>query len=199
MDWKKSQLPLLPGYILFIDGGLKHREDLDLTNSTWESLGDGDSARAHGINQELDYCYKPEKDSSDFALSLKHLKSRLTKENEVHLFGLWGGRADHQLAIFGEANHYLENLDQENVKIQFHLYDVEGKRRASLFKGLKEFTQEGNFALVSLEKNNLTISGDATYKGEEIEVSPLSSRGISNKARGPFQVQAQGPCLILWE
>lgn len=191
-----------PDQIVYIDGGLGHQtklKKLGLQDIPAISLGDGDSLPQHLVEQRvsLDHQFPPEKDQSDFSLALSHLKENLLLMKDpltLQLFGLFGGRRDHELAIFGEAYHFLKSFSNSSMNI----FDEQGIRKVTIFQGNKEFSQRGIFSVFSLEKCSITIEGEVKYGGKNIELLPFQSLGLSNFAEGEFNISSNSPLLIYW-
>lgn len=191
-----------PEHIVYIDGGLAHQtkiKNLGFQDILAVSLGDGDSLPKYLVEQRvsLDQKYPPEKDQSDFSLALSFLRENYNDGNpalSVHLFGLFGGRRDHELAIFGEAYHFLKDFPESSM----NLFDENGYHKLSLFHGDKTFSYKGTFSLFSLEKCSVDIEGKVKYGGKNIELLPFQSLGLSNFAKGEFKVASNSPLLIYW-
>jgi len=187
---KMKKLPT-PELVCFIDGGLDHKPQIEGHFNPINSLsvGDGDSYRGE---ETFDHAYPTQKGSSDFALSLKHLDSLLGNIKNLTLLGLWGERLDHQMAIFGECLSHLN----ERSSLVINFYDQNFVKKAIAFNKQLEITHVGGFSLLTIKKNNISITGAATYLAQNLEILPLSSRTISNEANGRVLIKSEKPLLI---
>lgn len=172
-----------PG-VLAVDGGIKFAPDADF----W--IGDGDSAPDCKLP---DHSFKlpPAKDFSDFKGALQLLKGVQT----LDLWGFLGGRRDHELAVLGECHHFLKTRPQCRINL------YEDGKIVGVFvpEGSGEIQYKGGFSLLSLEESRPTLTGDILYAlPEPINLTPLSSHGISNKSQGIIRYQSNSPLLFLF-
>ncbi|MEC7274775.1 MAG: hypothetical protein VXV96_00515 [Bdellovibrionota bacterium] len=170
--------------IVFIDGGLLHKDQLELCDHPLLfSIGDGDSSKA-----TLDHHFPEDKDVSDFALALDRFKDE--ESLHFHCYGLYGERLDHQLANLGEACKVVASNHH-----RFTFYDETGQRRAAIATGENEFQAHALVSVFSLTLASLKLTGEIKYQGE-FTLSPLSSLGLSNKAYGTFSLSSDQPLII---
>ena len=177
-----KKLPNTSSPHIFIDGGNKLRpKKTDLECLT---IGDGDSS----LPQNMDLLLPEEKNISDLGFALKNLPSI----QHIEATGFVGGRLDHQLAVFGEFNRYLQEKGAlVSLDSGTHGYLIGGSQTHCI-------NREGAFSLFSLQKNRIKIDGDVKYKLKEFtEIDPLSSHGLSNSATGSIIIEAENPLLIL--
>jgi thiamine pyrophosphokinase len=172
--------------ILAIDGGAEYCTHMD----AW--VGDGDSCKTK-IDCENIYQYSTNKNLSDFALGLSLFE---TPPNRIHLWGLIGGRTDHELFNYGEALHYLDSAP--NSELIF--YNQQGNVHARcLGKGEREIEIKETFSLVSTRMIKIKLSGECLYQlARETELPPLSSLGLSNKGQGLVNIYNDGAVMILF-
>ena len=139
--------------------------------------------------------FNKDKDQSDLSLALELLKTQFKGEDiKVLLHGFSGGRLDHQLAIIGELHLFLKS---NSNKARTIIYDEQGYCVAEGTTGTFSGEHIGEFSVFTLEKEKITISGNATYTGD-FELGPLSSLGLSNRAKGCFKVASSLPFFIIW-
>lgn len=200
-SWSASECKFSkPDYLIFIDGGLSFKPLLPkniVENTPSFSLGDGDSLKEQSVNSlpPLDMTFPEDKDKSDFSLALEHLPEELTKgrETDFSLFGLLGGRKDHEMAVLGEIHHFL----LKNKFATFSLYDSQNNLEISLFCGEKNFDFRGTFSVFSFSLSMVEIKGEVKFPTKS-ELKPFQSLGLSNQARGEFQINSSEPLLIYW-
>lgn len=168
---------LLEGPILYIDGGVKHQEKF----GAGFSLGDEDSS-----NSPLDLCLPTEKDYSDFAFALRYLK----EFKQIDCYGFTGGRLDHQLAILGDINQYLETSNLCEVKLDDQIIGT-NKKTVCL-------NYHGTFSIFSFHENYFSIQGEVKYQAEKILTKPFSSYTLSNIGKGVFYIEGSEPFFIFF-
>lgn len=185
---------------IFIDGGLIHREKIpeplkrDVPSF---ALGDGDSLREHGVNVEdkFDLIFPEDKDQSDFSLALSHLPDSLKAGSiDFYLYGLSGGRKDHELALIGECFHFLKGRSD----CAFHLHFPDNKREATIIGRQADFSYHGIFSVFSFEKAEVTIFGEVKFPIEKEALLPFQSLGLSNEAKGAIKINSDKPLIIYW-
>ena len=185
--WQEQFLPPLP--LIFIDGGarFKHLPYLSLAPQDRPypqyCLGDGDTYPEGYANFELQL--KAEKDLSDFAAALAILPPA---PRQIYLYGLSGGKRDHEWAVLGEIDAFLSTHPQQQI------CDADYTAFAA---GTYHFDFKGRFSLLSLQANQITLTGQIKYPlMAPTTIAPLSSRGLSNEAHGPWQICATKPFVI---
>lgn len=167
-DW-----PLLP--VLGVDGGC-NKASADRYDFT---LGDGDSL-APALS--LDLLFPTSKDASDLALALEHLPAGPLN---IHLYGFWGGRFDHQVINLGELH---ARLKREGGEVYFHTdseYQVLG-----LPAGTHALSLVGLFSLFSPLPTTFSIEGACRFPLASTQVESLSSRLLSNEGQGQVTIRA---------
>ncbi len=187
-------------FIIYLDAAVQIKEKLAL-NIPSVSIGDGDGPQ---INEEdyrhlLDICTTPEKDESDLRLALNYLHENIITDSEnynVSVHGLWGGRLDHQMAIFGEVARFIQSRDRLQT-LPFKFYDQKGALCSVISKGELHLNYQGTFSVFSLlQENQIKISGDVAYQTQS-HFSPLSSLGLSNEAKGDIYIASKSPFLLI--
>lgn len=180
-----------PELIIFIDAAVQLRNELKF-NCAHYSLGDADGGGNY--RELLDELHPAQKDESDLALALKFIEKDIHPQAEIHAFGLWGGRFDHQLANMGEflrlSGHYPK------IRIIWHGENKEEK--AYIACGETDFNHEGLFSVFTLQDNEISIEGEIEYPLAKQSLAALSSLGLSNVARGAFSIHALKPYLIIF-
>jgi len=177
-----SQFP-----VVAIDGGAHHLECPDI----W--VGDADSYGKQ-ISCKHIFRHPPEKDLSDFALALSLFK--IPRHYKLHLWGFLGGRRDHELFNFGESSRFLDRHSESEIifygldgNIQFHF----------LGAGNWKFSRHGLFSLGSLKSTLVKLKGDCKFPiNKWLEITPLSSFGLSNEGYGEIILECQGPVFIYY-
>lgn len=172
-----------------IDGGahLKHTLPAHIPCLT---VGDGDS-----YNNVHDISYPVKKDSSDFALALKVLPHSVS---EIDLFGLRGGRRDHEFINIGEILRYLDTHSNLNKATFFNQKnDIKTDCWFALNKGIHSLNFKSTFSIISLQKQKISIEGQAEYKCTDRIIDVLTSQGLSNVANGEIAIKCQKPLLIM--
>ena len=123
--------------VIFIDAAISYRDRVHFTCKSI-SLGDGDGipwdkgdfkkndkeSYKGSYKERLDILAPTEKDESDFKLALNHLETHLPHlaSIEITAIGLWGGRLDHQISIFGEFINFLKD---EAVIAHFSMFGID--------------------------------------------------------------------------
>jgi len=185
---KKTKAPEL---ILFIDAAVQLRDQLNFSCAHY-SLGDADG--------EGDYCslfdevHPTHKDKSDLALALNFIEKKISPAAEVHAYGLWGGRFDHQLANMGE----LLDLSQRHPQVKISWHGENKGETAFIVCGENHFDHNGLFSVFTLQENEVSIKGQIEYPLSGHSLAPLSSLGLSNVASGAFSIQARNPYLVIF-
>lgn len=213
--WQTNDLSSMErnAFLLFIDGGWRHAQIIKQgplksllephsIKSSCHWVGDKDSLPDElPLPPDLPQILLPsEKDESDLKAALNFLsQTRANFLNSATLFGhgLIGGRLDHQLAVLGELSLWLDELDDQKKKPTIHLLDQEGKNIITIFAGLyKESRYHGGLSLFSLAPQQVKLKGGLKYLGESIKLTPLSSRGLSNEALGPYEIEGEKALIL---
>lgn len=158
-----------------VDGGLNHPIKGAL------SIGDGDSS---GI--PCDISFPPNKDYSDLKGLLDLLPHHL---RQIQAYGFIGGRLDHQLGVIGEMLRFSE-LSKTQVSLFGDSY-IE-----ILPPGKSTLQIHGTFSIISIETTKINLSGKCEFSGENIDLSPLSSRAISNVGHGEITFSCPHPLAV---
>jgi len=189
--WPAKFLPPLP--LILLDGAAQFRH-LPYQKSTEESMpavaaypqyrvGDGDTYP--GNAQEFELLLDPHKDVSDLAAALAIIPPVV---QELYLYGLRGGRRDHEWAILGEITAFLAHRPSLKILDEDFI---------ALPAGEHHFAFQGRFSVLSLDPNQITLTGNIAYPLlAPTELRPLVSRGISNIADGPWQITATRPFFL---
>ena len=174
----------MPSYpVLFIDGGAAHQQHFKQHPSL--SIGDGDSFSGH-----LDIVLPKEKNLSDLRAGLDLLPSHI---EEIYFLGLIGGRKDHEMINLGEIHHFLQ---RQQVPTQAYF----DKDFQAIQKGTYHFSHQGIFSLIALQETDVSLNGEIDYPlKESTPLEVLSSRGLSNYARGEFTISCDRPLFILFQ
>ncbi|SES74033.1 thiamine diphosphokinase [Anaerobranca gottschalkii] len=170
-EFFKGKIELIIG----VDGGFNNIPPKLLKNNRIEILGDLDSIK--NLPQKYKILqYPKDKDLSDFELTLKYIHNNY-KDQKVIIFGLTGGRIDHQLFNFFvlknyiKDNYYIGETENEIIYFCHNFFTLKG------FKG-------HTFSLFPLEKlNELTIKG-AYYSLDRQDVDLYQSLTLSNIITG---------------
>lgn len=171
--------------IMAVDGGLSFAPNADF----W--VGDGDSSPPSLALPEHFLKLSPDKDISDFKVSL----DLLGEAKIIHLWGFLGGRRDHELAIIGECHDFLKSHPQ------CHLKFYEKGVLAGVFfpEGSGKLDHKGGFSLFTLECSQISLTGDIRYSlPDPVTLTPFSSHGISNISQGSIFYKSQAPLLFLF-
>jgi thiamine pyrophosphokinase len=168
-----------------VDGGA-HLKDSLPSHAPCLTVGDGDS-----YDKTLDVTYPEKKDLSDFSLALKILPKSI---KELDLYGIRNGRKDHEIINIGEILNYLDI--NSHLKIATIINDDQDTWYA-LNKGIHTLDFKSLFSIITLQKQKVTITGNALYKGFDITFNILSSHGLSNQANGSFTIECQKPLLVM--
>ena len=169
--------------ILFVDGGARWQAHLptDFPHPTL-SVGDGDSH----TSGDLDIALPVEKDYSDLGYALQLLPERTAVS--LTLTGFLGGRRDHEWINFGEVARFLEGRDRTLARFDDAVI--------ALSAGQHALDHHGPFSLVNFSGGHTRITGDVDFPlTRSTWLAPHSSHGLSNGARGAFQVWCEVPTL----
>ncbi|EPZ49266.1 thiamin pyrophosphokinase, catalytic domain protein [Bacteriovorax sp. BAL6_X] len=167
--------------IIYVDGGLNHRPNDD---HAYLSIGDDDSNQT---SDSLDIKLEVNKDYSDLTFALTLIPNNIT---EINLFGFLGGRLDHQMIALGSIHHFLK-VRKLQTKCNFE------KKLLVSSSGDFSFTHNGLFSLISLEEQDLKISGACDFPlSSEKKVRALSCLTLSNKASGEVLITSTLPIFI---
>ncbi|MFG1501280.1 hypothetical protein ABMA70_13820 [Halobacteriovorax sp. XZX-3] len=167
--------------IIYVDGGLNHRPSDD---HPYLSVGDNDS---NTTSDNLDITLDENKDFSDLTYALTLIPDNIT---EIKLFGFLGGRLDHQMVTLGSIHHFLKERKHQ-TRCHFE------KKIIANSSGNFSFTHEGIFSILSLEEQEITISGACDYplNGDK-GVKTLSCLTLSNKAYGEVHITSKHPIFV---
>lgn len=175
---------------IYVDGGLRHKKNSVQKNSI--SIGDGDSHE--GRPEDIDILVQKEKDQSDLALALSLLGKINSACSTLKLYGFYGGRLDHQLAIFGELRNSLSHF---KFLERIDLYGPHSAAiKTTLLKKSMTFNSQNTFSLTMFEETMTSISGQVKYPLSNHNVGPFSSLSLSNQARGQVEITVDKPALI---
>ena len=171
--------------LIFIDGGINHLRNQNFDQSDLKLVGDGDSLEQPA---EAPFLIKlsQEKDISDLKAGLDILSS---KQKSIYLNGFLGGRLDHQMAVLGETHEHLMKFPSTSIFFSENVHLLPAGKHRLEFKG--------EFSLFSLIKTLVNIEGSVKYKGADIELRPLSSRGLSNYSNGSFNLNISSPTFFI--
>lgn len=189
---KSKAMPLF-----YLDGGISHRPAFQ--SAKIETLGYclGDNDSYQGSDNEFDLLLEKKKDMSDFAMALTLIKEAGLSPKSLHLYGLYGERLDHQLAIFGELRQLMV---QSDLPEKAYFYPSYMSSFCALFINQTEeikLTLEGTFSLMAFEATKVSASGELEYSMTNHSLLPLSSFALSNRARGLIKLKADKPILLL--
>jgi thiamine pyrophosphokinase len=173
---------------VFVDGGAKYRSNISPSASY--TIGDADG---HLDKADFDHVLPQNKDISDLGFILSSLEGQKT----IFMEGFTGGRLDHQLFVYGEVHQFIKSSGSQ-VIIDQNMYwpgsNPGLNKEENLFS--EQITFEGTFSVGCLEETLINISGDCDYPLENFSLSPLSSRGLSNVAKGEVIIKANKPFWI---
>ncbi len=173
--------------LIFIDGGLVHREKFllkaPLLTKKSQSIGDGDSS-----HQRMSIL-KTDQNLSDLSYCLNFL----SKQKNVATFmfvGFLGGRIDHQFFNLGEISRFVKkNIGQVLLEDRIEF----------LPKGKMTVEIQGLFSLGSFEDARIKIDGACLYKSRKwLSLPVLSSRGLSNVGSGKIDIESTSPLAIFY-
>ena len=163
---------------IFVDGGARHR-----TQAEGFVVGDGDSATS-----EMDELLNPHKDVSDFGYVLGQVAENF---ESVFLFGLLGGRRDHEWFNFGETHGFLKTRRRP---CRFNFED----QIFAVSAGSWTMNIVGLFSIGVLAPTTIQMTGDCEYPvASQTTFQPLSSLGLSNVGHGKISLHCDGPVFIL--
>lgn len=161
---------------VWVDGGAHHRNDNGF------AVGDGDS-----FDGALDQTLNPDKDFSDLAFVLRRLPDNFT---EISLRGFLGGRRDHELFNFGEVQQLLA-AKKTPTRVWFD------DQVTAYSAGSWQFESHGVFSLAAFAPVTVTMTGACQYPiAAPSQLSPLTSRGLSNIGFGAIDLTADAPAFI---
>ncbi|HXH73630.1 MAG TPA: hypothetical protein VNJ08_01595 [Bacteriovoracaceae bacterium] len=181
--------PELPPHLLLhpvlaVDGGAALTTKIDV----W--VGDSDSFLGE-VKAPHIFRHPPVKDFSDLALAFELLRG--SKARRIHLWGFLGGRKDHELFNLGVAQSFLKHHKESEI----FFYDSKSLAFHFLGPGHWKFEHQGLFSIGCIEKTSFTLNGACQYTVSKMqELTPLSSFGLSNQARGEVTLDNQGPVFI---
>jgi len=156
-------------YLVGVDLGVYQAKALGLKLDGAVGDWDGLSQKLKNVDLFLAHIsnvdtYLPQKDQSDFALSLKHVLAVSNNWSEVIAVGFLGGRLDHHQAVIQELHRFIQ---KQKLKSTLCLL---------LSPELKVF------ALSSQSVNKLQLTN--VKKGQIISVFPLSSKVAGVRLKG---------------
>lgn len=187
--------------IVCVDGGYKHiplgteaylNSVIQAKKIDLESIGDGDSLSAdltHFIKHRLE----PMKDLSDLMAAYKTFFSKERFNQQVILFGFSGGRLDHQLALIGDTLKFLNDFHDS----KFYAYSSLGELMIFNSPGLHHFDHQGTLSLFQSQPSPISTQGSLVYHLEQEELSSFGSHGLSNVAKGAFQITSETSTLLI--
>lgn len=190
---KMSIKELKPDFIIFVDGGLHHKNlftNKQLRSSF--SVGDGDSLLIQEEIGSIDVKLPVKKDYSDLAFVLNAI---VKLKNEVLGLGFLGfsspcneERIDHLIFNLSEVEKITSLL-----KIRINL----DGRFIFLPPGLNKLKLKGIFSVMSFSNTLLKITGKCEYKLEEwSRLKRLSSLGLSNVGKGTIYIECKKSILV---
>ena len=87
-----------------VDGGI-HAKSAIKTEESWLSIGDGDSS-----SKTLDQQHPEDKNQSDLALALEHIRNKNPSNSKIRAFGFSGERLDHHMIGLACFKRHLEGF-----------------------------------------------------------------------------------------
>ncbi len=168
--------------VFFIDGACRFRREFSGQSL---SIGDGDSSSA----DQMDCLLPTQKDQSD----LSYLLQNFNYPYHLSLYGLMGGRLDHQLAVLGECSQFTQR-----TRGQCQLFDEQNQLKCLIGDKI-DFEHHGTFSVLSFTAQLVTIQGKAQYQIQSQVMSSLSALGLSNQADGSVTVLADQPVIVIFE
>lgn len=164
---------------LLVDGGTQYRK----LCTNYYSIGDNDSFTG-SLNEKLPTA----KTYTDFSAALKIIPKHI---EQVGLWGLTGGRFDHEVAIIGDTIQFLDN---RTVPIQVYW----GEHRVIYSAGTWSIHLQGGFSLFVLSPALVKIHGACEYQlSTPTPLRALSGHGLSNIGRGEVEIECDVPFCIL--
>ncbi len=190
---KKTIRELKPDFIIFVDGGLHHKNlftKKQLISSC--SIGDGDSLLPISGDQ-IDIKLPIKKDYSDLAFVLNALVKSKKEFNGLGLLGFsttfHEERLDHLLFNLSEVEKITSRL---NIQI-----NLDG-RFIFLPPGINKLKLKGIFSVMAFSHTSLKITGKCEYKMEQwTKLNRLSSLGLSNIGKGVIFIECK-KCILLY-
>lgn len=164
---------LLPWVV--VDGGInllfspKLRALLNkkLKKNEVQWIGDGDSTKVLPKNFPT-ILFSPHKDESDLELALEIIP----RAQKITLYGMWGGRFDHQLANLG----VIAKFCQKSPKIAIF---KDGP--IILGPGMWQLPYSKNFSIMLFSRGKIKLTGACLFKlPKNTDFPALSPWGISN-------------------
>lgn len=171
--------------LVAVDGGAHFAPRIDV----W--VGDADSFTGE-VSSSISFKHPVDKDRSDLSLALGLFKRPLCYK--LHLWGFLGERKDHELFNIGECLHFLDKhpgseilLYRKNGEVEFHLLGL----------GLWSFERHGTFSLGTIKKTEVELLGECDFPiSPPSYIYPLTSFGLSNRAKGTIRLNTEGPVFI---
>jgi len=197
-------------HIIYIDAAVQLQTQIkDINNSSLQfSVGDadgealgGEESYAHLLNE----LHPSSKSQSDLALALEYLLNKEIKNNaqdtsifNIHAYGLWGERFDHQLANMGEYFNFLKHAPTQTRITIYSIQEQTLKKEALVTRGPYQDTYHGCFSVFQLEQKPLSIAGAVRYPLNQHKLDTLCSLGLSNEAFGEFSIEGDGPYMLIF-
>lgn len=171
--------------IIAVDGGANYTSRMDV----W--VGDADSYTGD-IQSSAIFKHPVDKDRSDLSLALELFQKPISYK--FHMWGFLGERKDHELFNLGECLKFLNQhpgseilFYRANGEIEFHLLGI----------GFWAFEHKGTFSLGTLQKTEVELLGECDFPiTPPSYLYPLTSFGLSNRARGNMTLNTEGPIFI---
>jgi len=173
-------------YIIFVDGGIKHRHLFPSTIPS-HSIGDNDS---NSSKETLETLLDTDKDRSDLFFALQKVPHKL---QYLELHGFLFGRADHDLCNLGECYAF-----SQKTQAFLNFYSSKNILMRSIVPiSRHEIQYKGLFSICSLIEQDIFLDGDLRYKGQ-YRLLPLSSQGLSNHSSGKIVISKHLAPLIIF-
>lgn len=170
------------GPTIYVDGGTQFRPIGGGERFPSVIVGDGDSGAT-----DLDVALPRKKDFSDLAFVFHSLPATV---RHVELLGFLGGRRDHELINYGEANLFLRSK-KEFTTVRFDQSII------AFAGGSLKFEASGTFSVAVFEKAAIKITGAVKYPlSRSTRIRPASSLGLSNEGRGTVVIECNKPCFL---
>ncbi len=172
-----NNLPDTP--LIFVDGGAKFK-----AGENGFTVGDGDS-----FSGSLDEELSPNKNYSDLAYTLSSIPAHFS---DIHLLGFLGGRRDHEWINLGEGFTFLSNRTHAT---RVHFDDI----ATGITAGNWQLNIHSQFSLIALQHATVVLTGKCQYRlPDPTRISPLSSRGLSNKGHGQVDLETDEALFLVY-
>lgn len=170
-------------FVIAVDRGVDHCMVAGVRPSMF--VGDLDTASKDALAWARNTCgseklFSPEKDDTDFGLACTAARNRalmLGRELTLHVACAFGGRQEHALGVFGVM---AANADLAPTIIDD---EVECKILAPEGQASWQFGADVvgmSFSAIALAANTRVTERGMHWEVSELELPPLSDRGISN-------------------